>query len=116
MKKEKEFAEGISAYVVDKEHTANKYVLRCFTISILIYAVAYILNLLNIFIIDQKVMSKGFWFSLAVYFVVEIVARVISLSNEKAKYFILLGVIIGYTIMGMFITYHVVLISVLPFL
>jgi len=116
MKKEKEFAEGISAYVVDKEYTANKYVLRCFTISILIYAVAYILNLLNIFIIDQKVMSRGFWFSLAVYFVVEIVARVISLSNEKAKYFILLGVIIGYTIMGMFITYHVVLISVLPFL
>ncbi len=116
MKKEREVTESISAYVADKEHTANKYVLRCFSVSILIYTVAYILNLLGIFIIDQKVMGTGFWAALTVYMVVMIMTRFISLSNENAKYFILLAVIIVYTIMGMFITYHVVLVSVLPFL
>ncbi len=116
MNKDKERLESISAYVVDKEHTANRYVLRCFSVSILIYAVAYILNLLNIFIVDQKVMATGFWLSLAVYLVMEIGTKLVSLSNEKVKYFILFGVILGYTIMGMYITYHVVLISVLPFM
>lgn len=116
MKRDREGAEGISAYVTDKEHTANKYVLRCFSVSILIYTIAYILNLLGIFIVDQKVMGTGFWASLMVYLIAMIITRFISLSNEKSKYFVLLAVIIVYTIMGMYITYHVVLVSVLPFL
>ncbi len=55
----KEATSSISAYVTDKEQTANKYVLRCFSISMLIYTVVYILNLLNIFIVDQTIMGAG---------------------------------------------------------
>ncbi len=116
MENKKNVPKGLSAYVTDKEHTANKYVLHCFTVSILIYTIAFILNLLDIFIIDKTVMQQGFIASLVIYIVVQIVTRFISLSNEKMKYFILFSVILVYTIMGVYVTYHVVLLSVLPFL
>ena len=116
MKKEQKEIHGISAYVTDKELTANKYVLQCFTVSIVIYTIAYILNCLNVFIINKTVMFNGFIASLVVYLMVLIVTAFISLSNEKAKYFILFAITLVYTIMGVFITYHVVLTSVLPFL
>jgi len=116
MKKEQKEIHGISAYVTDKELTANKYVLQCFTVSIVIYTIAYILNCLDVFIINKTVMFNGFIASLIAYLVVLIVTAFISLSNEKTKYFILFAVTLVYTIMGVFITYHVVLTSVLPFL
>ena len=89
MKREQKEIQGISAYVTDKELTANKYVLQCFTVSIVIYIIAFILNLLNVFIINKTVMFNGFVASLTTYVVVLIVTRIISLSDEKAKYFIL---------------------------
>lgn len=114
MKKEAE--SGILAYVADKEQTANRYVLRCFTISMLIYTVAYILNLLNIFIVDQKIFGTGYWASLAVYLIAMVIIRKIPLSNTKTKYLLLFEVMVVYTIMEMFLTYHLVVLSVLPFL
>nr|MBP3599431.1 response regulator [Eubacterium sp.] len=116
MKREQKEIQGISAYVTDKELTANKYVLQCFTVSIVIYIIAFILNLLNVFIINKTVMFNGFVASLTTYVVVLIVTRIISLSDEKAKYFILFAATLVYTFMGVYITYHVVLTSVLPFL
>ncbi len=116
MKKEQKDGGGISAYVEDKELTANKYVLRCFTICIMIYVISYILNLFDVFIINKTVMKQGFIVSVTIYLVVMVITRFISLSNEKAKYFILFCVTVAYTIMGIFLTYHVVLLSVLPFL
>ncbi len=116
MKKETVVAEDISAYVADKEYTANKYVLRCFTITMIIFTIAYILNVFNIYIVNQTVMKKSFFASLAVYLVVVLVTKRISLSNENTKYFILFSVVLVYTIIGMYLTYHTVLLSVLPFL
>ena len=112
----KETTSSISAYVTDKEQTANKYVLRCFSISMLIYTIAYILNLLNIFIVDQKIFSIGYWSSLAVYLIATILVRKTPLSNAKTKYLLLFEVMVVYTIMEMFLTYHLVVLSVLPFL
>jgi len=51
-----------------------------------------------------------------IYIVIYIVTKSVSLSNEKVKCFLLFGVIMVYTIMGVTITYHVVLVSILPFL
>lgn len=116
MRRDTREREGIIAYVTDKELTANRYVLRCFTVSIIIYTLAFILNLLDVFIINRTIMFKGLVASLVTYVIVLIVTKVISLSDEKAKYFILFAVTIVYTLMGIFLTYHIVLASVLPFL
>lgn len=109
-------SETISAYIEDREYIANTYVLRCFSVTMLIYTIAFILNVLGIFIIDKNIMMWGYFPSLLIYILVNLISKRISLSSEKAKYVILFSVMAVVTIMGMSITYHVVLVSLLPFL
>lgn len=116
MKKARELASDISAYVKDKERTANQYVLHCFSITMLIYTIAALLNWLNIFIINQTIMNIGYFTCVLIYVVALVVIRSISLSSEKTKYFILFCIIFVYTILGISLTYHVILVSALPFL
>ncbi|MBP1550125.1 MAG: response regulator, partial [Oscillospiraceae bacterium] len=112
LKKKDEF----SVYIEDREYTANKYVMHCFAVSMIIYCVAYLLNLAEIFIIDRGVMNSGFFPTITVFAIVYLITKKVSLSNEKTKYLIMSGMILAYTLLGASITYHVVLISVIPFL
>lgn len=112
LKKRDEF----SVYIEDREYTANKYVMHCFAVSMIIYCVAYLLNLAEIFIIDRSVMNSGFFPTITVFAIVYLITKKVSLSNEKTKYLIMTGMIVAYTLLGASITYHVVLISVIPFL
>ena len=106
----------ISVFIADREQMANKYVMKCFSVSMLIYAATFLLNVLGIFVVDREVMKRGFIPCVVVYIIIYIFTECVSLSNEKAKCFLLFGVITVYTIMGVTITYHVVLVSILPFL
>ena len=106
----------VSVYIENHEYSANKYVLRCFSVSMLIYSLTYLLNLLNIFIIDKKIMSAGFFPSVATYLIVLFITKQLSLNNPKTKYIIITGNILAFTMIGATITYHVVLIAVIPFL
>lgn len=108
--------ENISLYIDNQEYIANKYVLKCFNVMMLVYTSTFILNLLGIFVIKQELMFKAYIPSLMIYCFVLLVIRFVSLSNAKVKYFILFCTIAVFTITGVFITYHVVLVSLLPFL
>ncbi len=108
--------DDISVYLEDREYIANMYVLRCFSVTMALYTIAILLNLIGVFVIDQNLMKWGYIPSLIIYLVVVISTRKLSLSNEKTKYFILFMVIVVFTIMGVSITYHVVLVPILPFL
>ncbi len=107
---------SMDTFFTDQEYTANKYVMRCFSATMIIYTTAFILNMLNIFVIEQNLMLKGYIPSLVIYIIVEMCIRKISLSNPKVKYFLLLTVEVVYTIMGVTITYHVILVTVIPML
>lgn len=109
-------ADDITDYIEDQETVANNYVMRCFFVTMLVYTVAFILNLLDIFIIDEKLMWQGYVPSLLIYLVMYAVCKKVSLSNEKVKYFILFSMMLVLTIMGVFITYHVVLAALVPIL
>ncbi len=106
----------ISVYIEDREYIANKYAMRCFAVSMLIYCVAYILNLAGIFIIDRIVMNSGFWPTISIFVIVFLITKKVSLSDGKTKYLIMTGMILSYTLLGASITYHVVLVSIIPFL
>ncbi|MGN0403545.1 MAG: response regulator [Acetatifactor sp.] len=106
----------ISIYIADQEYIANNYVMKCFAVTMLVFSVAYLLNVLGIFIIEQKLMRNAFVSSVVIYSIVYIVTRFVSLSNRKMKYFILFCIILMFTITGVFITYHVVLVLLLPIL
>ncbi|MBO5088450.1 MAG: response regulator [Lachnospiraceae bacterium] len=113
---EEKLAKGISEYFQDKEHTANKYVLHCFTITMLVYTVTVILNWLDIFIINKTVMNRGYLICLAIYLTTMVITRFLSLSSEKTKYIILFSIILTYSVIGIHVTYHVILLCVLPFM
>ena len=108
--------EEIAIYIENQEYIANNYVMKFFTVTMLVYVLAFLLNLVGIFVIEQKLMWRAFIPSLMIYLLVLIVTRKTSFSDKWVKYFILFGISLVFTISGMFITYHVVLVSLLPFL
>ena len=59
--------ENIDKYIEDKEYIANTYVMRCFFISMIVYFIAFLLNILDIFIVDKKIMLSGFIPSVFIY-------------------------------------------------
>jgi len=108
--------DDINVYLEDKEYMANTYVMKCFSVTMILYLLTVILNILEIFIVDQALMRGGFLPSAVIYLIVYFVTRKVSLSDTRVKYFVLSGVVLVYTIMGVTVTYHAVLLSVLPFL
>lgn len=100
----------------NREYIANTYVMRCFTVTMIVYLVTFLLNLAGIFTIEQRLMWQAFLPSLVIYIIVQLVSRKISLSDYRTKYFILSSIIVVFTISGVFLTYHVILVSLLPFL
>ena len=108
--------DDISNYLEDKEYIANTYVMKCFSVTMLLHVITVVLNLLGVFIIDQRLMLGSLIPSALIYLIVQLVTRKISLSDTRAKYIILSGVLIVCTIIGVALTYHVVLLAVLPFL
>ena len=43
-------ADEISVYIEDREYIANKYVMKCFFITMLFYVVSFTLNIFEIFV------------------------------------------------------------------
>jgi hypothetical protein len=108
--------EDIDKYVANREYIANTYVMRCFFVSMFIYGICFLLNVLDIFIVDDGIMLMGFIPSIIIYLVMLVITKIFSLSSYKMKYFILFSIISVFTLIGVSITYHVVILSILPIL
>lgn len=99
-----------------QEYTTNNYVIWCFTVTALVFTLVFVLNLMGIFVVEQSLMMKAYLPSLAIYLIVFVTTRFVSLDSGWVKYFVLSSIAVVITIMGVFITYHVVVIPVLLFL
>lgn len=106
----------ISEYIDNREYIANKYVLKCFSVTMLIYTIAFFLNVFDIFVVDEKIMRTGYIPALIIYLLLIIVIKGRDLSNEKFKYILLFIVVVVHTIMCVSLTYHVVLVTLIPLL
>lgn len=106
----------ISDYIEDKETLANIYVFKCFTTTMLIYAITFVLNIIGVFVIDQSLMTNAFVASMSIYLVVFFLIKRIPLHKTQTKYFLLTSIVVVFTIVGVFLTYHSVLLPILPFL
>ena len=104
----------INSYIQDRQYIANTYVMKCFSVSMIIYFVVFLMNMLDIFIVDQKLMVLGFVPSVLVYLFVYMLTKRISLSDHRTKYFIMFNIILVFTLVGVTITYHVVFVALLP--
>jgi len=100
----------------NQEFQANTYVMRCFTVTMVVYLIAFLLNMADIFIIEKVLMWKAFLPSVLIYLLGQLVSRRLSFSNKKTKYFLLACTLVVFTITGVYLTYHAVLLLALPFL
>ena len=106
----------ISVYIEDQEYMANTYVMKCFSVMMGLYTLTVILNLLNIFIVDTSLMLGGYIPSALIFGAVWFITKRLPLSDRRTKYFTLGSVIVVFTIIGITLTYHSVLLSMIPFI
>ena len=87
MKIKREFQkteDDINVYLEDKEYTANTYVMKCFTTTMILYLIVVVLTYLGIFIVDKRLVLGGFLPSAVIFLIVSslIMGRQVQDSKE----------------------------------
>ncbi|MBP3338158.1 MAG: GGDEF domain-containing protein [Lachnospiraceae bacterium] len=98
----------------EAEYTANKYVLRCTGIMTTSIVIVWILNTLNIFVVNQGIVTKALISALVVYFAGRLFFYKIGIKKAWVKYVLMLWAVGIGTIMVMFLTYHTVIGALIP--
>ena len=98
------------------ENTSNKYVIHCMKIMLFLMIGIWILNILNVFPINKKVVSSCMVSSLIFFTLGMILWHFMDLNKKYVKYLIILWTVIITTIMETGLTFHAILASVLPIL
>lgn len=101
-------------YLTKGELVANQYALKSVTSAMAILTVIWILNVLNIFMVDITTTTRCFISSVVVYVIGLLVCKINDMSKEWVKYFILLWISVIITIITTFMTYHALLACLLP--
>lgn len=99
-----------------EEANANHFIIRCILITIFLQGIVTILDLLNIFIVDHYLMTGSF---VIICVIVAVMLFIVKLAGEDRwwiKYLLIFGVVLVTTVIGVALTYHMILISVLPLL
>lgn len=96
------------------EVTANRYAIRCNTITQAFVFVIWILNLLNIFTIDLGTTTIILILTLFIYVIGATVCLNVDLSKSWVKYFIITWTIMLITCLTTALTFHALIASVLP--
>lgn len=96
------------------EAKANRYTVRCQINSFLILTAVWVLNILNIFIIDSELMNISYAISAAITLTCWLVCRVGGAEKVWMKYVLLFITVLFSTTVGTFLTYQAVLVAVIP--
>jgi len=96
------------------EAKANRYTVKCQINSFLILTAVWLLNVLNIFIIDAKLMNISYIISAIITLACWIVCRFFPEDKPWIKYVLLLLTVMFSTTVGIFLTYQAVLVAAIP--
>lgn len=101
--------------IEEGEALRNRFTFKCQVIMTVIVGFAVILNILDIFIIQDKLM----YYSLIGCSICTLISWIIvklMADKPKTKYLLMIIMVLFVTILGSFLTYHIVLVSVIPIL
>lgn len=96
------------------EIAANKYTMQCLMIIVLVMSVVWLFNTLGIFIVDTSLTKICFSGGTLIMFVSMLLVRFVGYSKRWIKYYLLLSLICSITLFGIFMSYHAVLLPILP--
>ena len=103
-----------SEYEKHPEAIANKYTLKCMTIAIALLCLVWVMNILNIFMVDAKAIATAVTMDLIVYFVGIILFASLDLRELWIKYLVIFWSVLIMTILTTFLTFHAYLVCVMP--
>lgn len=98
------------------ESDANRFTLKCQTISLVLLICMWILNQLNIFIVDKQIMTTCILTCCCIEVLIILICHIFGYEKEWMKYVVLFFSVLMITVAGIFLTYHTLLASVLPLL
>ncbi len=98
------------------EQEANRYSCRCLRVMALVALLAWVLNLLHIFIVPPAVMNAGMPLCLLSFLLPTLLSRQIKQPNEYFKYVVMGCCILGITVLSIAIPKHMILAWVAPVL
>lgn len=97
------------------EAANNRFTLKCQVIMTLIIGLTVVLNILDIFIIQPRLMYVSFAGCIVFTIISAIVVRCMA-DKPITKYILLVIMVAFVTSLGVFLTYHIILVSVIPIL
>ena len=97
------------------EAASNRFTLKCQVIMTIIVAMSVVLNILDIFIIQDKLMYYSLIGGIICTLISAMVVKFMA-DRPSTKYILLIIMVAFVTIIGSFLTYHIVLVSVIPIL
>ncbi len=100
----------------DHESNANRFTLKCQLLSLVLLLCMWVLNQLDIFILDKQIMNTCVITCCAIEVLIIIVCHIFGYEKKFMKYVILFFSVVMITAAGIFLTYHTLLGSVLPLL
>ncbi len=98
------------------ERKANRRVLNYTVVTLMSTTIIYILNLLDIFIIDKTLMGIAYFSSLPCIVIPPVLCKIYGIEKKWIKYMILFFTVIFGGIWYCCLTYHAIIVSVLPIL
>lgn len=108
--------ERINPIFLENEREANRYSCRCLQVMALIAALAWVLNLLNVFIVPPVVMNIGMPMCIISFLLPTILQPKMAWLGRRFQYLIMGCCILGITVLSVAIPKHTVLAWIAPVL
>ena len=100
----------------DLDYRVNKYTVKCLKITLACLGLIWVANYLHIFIVNMQLLTTGIAIAAAITFGTIIFAKLVDLHKPWVKYAMIFLTVLAITVLGITLTYHTVLLSVLPLL
>lgn len=98
------------------ENDANRVVAKVMVITLFIFSFIYILNILNIFIIDQTSMNFAFLISAGILLAPTFINKIVTKNTRCLKYIYIILSNLFIFVISSIITYHAVIVYIYPIL
>ena len=98
-----------SNFLKNEEVIANRYALKSGTTALAIITIIWILNLFNVFVVDNTIMTNCYVTCVVIYVIGIVVCVLCDMSKSWVKYFLLLWIVSFTTVLSIFLTYHAVI-------
>lgn len=100
----------------ESDFQINKYTLKCLKIMLFAIVFLWLMNILQIFIVNMKLMSMACFIVAGILIFTLIYGRIVDLRKKWVKYILITLTTLAIVVLGVILTYHTLLLSVIPLL